>query len=197
MAVVVLVLTPGPDTLLILGRSIQQGRRAGILSVLGISLGIVAHTLAAALGLSIVLAKSPEAFTAVRWAGAVYLMYLGGQALLSRNNRRSLRETKTERTAARTIFWQAMWTNVLNPKVALFFLAFLPQFIDQQSPQRTLAFVLLGSVFAVVGLSWSVILACFAAAVSRRMRESKLAGVWLDRLTGTLFIGLGLRMVRS
>ncbi|MDB5174314.1 MAG: Lysine exporter protein [Phycisphaerales bacterium] len=194
---VVLTITPGPDTLYILGRSIAQGRRAGVLSVLGISTGIMVHTTAAALGLSALLASSAAAFSVVRWIGAAYLVYLGLRMLL--------RPTTGDQPAAGTtppmspmgVYRQGLFTNLLNPKVALFFLAFLPQFVDPHSPHRIAAFLLLGLEFILIGTTWSLCLAWFAAAASRRLREQRASGRWLGRASGVLFIGLGARVARG
>lgn len=194
---VVLTLTPGPDTLYILGRSVAQGRRAGMLSVLGISTGILIHTAAAALGLSALLASSAAAFTLVRWGGAAYLVYLGVRMLLG--------PTPSGQPAAELppplnplgIYRQGLFTNLLNPKVALFFLAFLPQFVDPRSPHRTAAFLLLALEFILIGTTWSLGLACFAAAASRRLREQRASSRWLGRASGVLFIGLGARVAQG
>jgi threonine/homoserine/homoserine lactone efflux protein len=135
-------ITPGQDTLYIVGRSISQGRRAGVLSVLGISTGCLVHTLAAAFGLSAVLAASSEAFMAVKFIGAAYLVYLGFQMILSRAS--PPRQLTTGQPARGwMIYRQGILTNVLNPKVALFFLAFLPQFIESGSNTKVLAFLIL------------------------------------------------------
>ena len=196
---VLLNLTPGPDTLYIVGRSIAQGRRAGVLSVLGISTGVLVHTAAAAIGLSALLASSATAFTVVRYAGAAYLVYLGARLLLSRGDApQAAADVATAGTGDPwTVYRQGVLTNVLNPKVALFFLAFLPQFVDPSSPHRTAAFLTLGLVFVLSGTIWCLIVACFAAAASRRLRNRPGTGKWLNRLSGGLFIGLGVRVARG
>lgn len=193
-------LTPGPDTLYIVGRSIAQGRRAGVLSVLGISTGVLVHTAAAAIGLSALLASSATAFTVVRYAGAAYLVYLGVRLLVSRGDDPPTAPDTTiasETCDPWTVYRQGVLTNVLNPKVALFFLAFLPQFVDPSSPHRTAAFLTLGLVFVLSGTTWCLVVACFAAAASRRLRERRTTGKWLNRLSGGLFIGLGVRVARG
>src|SRR3954469_23997411 len=139
-------LTPGQDTLYIVGRTLSQGKRAGLLSVLGITSGSVIHTLAAAFGLSAILATSAMAFTIVKLAGAAYLMYLGIRMLLDRSAAPTIaHEFRREDDAA--IYRAGLLTNVLNPKVALFFMAFLPQFVDPASGSRILSFLFLGAVF--------------------------------------------------
>src|SRR4051812_47389821 len=154
---VVVNVTPGPDTLYIVGRSAAQGRRAGVLSVLGISTGVLIHTAAAAIGLSALLASSAAAFTVVRYAGAAYLIYLGLRLLMSRGNDSPAASDVAPTSGPRdgwAIYRQGVLTNVLNPKVALFFLAFLPQFVDPGSTHRTLAFLSLGLVFVLSGTIW-------------------------------------------
>ena len=190
---ILLNLTPGPDTLYILGRSIAQGRRAGIASALGISVGSVFHTGAAALGLSAVLATSAWAFTIVRLAGAAYLIFLGVRALLERQPELSVPAHFKQRGAA-AAFRQGILTNILNPKVALFFLAFLPQFIDAAAPSKTIAFIILGLTFVTTGTIWCLILAWFSSAFSARLRESPAVTALLNRAVGSLFIFLGLRL---
>ena len=190
---ILLNLTPGPDTLYILGRSVADGRRAGVASALGISVGSIFHTGAAALGLSAFLATSAWAFTFVKLAGAAYLIFLGVRALVERQHELSM-PAHFKRRGAGAAFRQGILTNILNPKVALFFLAFLPQFIDAAAPSKTLAFVLLGLTFVMTGTTWCLILAWFSSAFSARLRESPTIAAWLSRAVGSLFILLGLRL---
>jgi threonine/homoserine/homoserine lactone efflux protein len=190
---ILLNLTPGPDTLYILGRSIAQGRPAGVASALGISVGSIFHTGAAALGLSAVLATSAWAFTVVKLAGAAYLIFLGVRTLLERQNKLTL-PAHFKRGSAGAAFRQGILTNILNPKVALFFLAFLPQFIDAAAPSKTIAFLVLGLTFVTTGTIWCLILAWFSSAFSARLRESPTVTALLNRAVGSLFIFLGLRL---
>jgi threonine/homoserine/homoserine lactone efflux protein len=193
---IVLNLTPGPDTLYILGRSIAHGRPAGVASALGISAGSLVHTGAAALGLSAVLATSAWAFAFVKLAGAAYLIFLGVRALLEKQPELSL-PAHFKRRGAVAAFRQGILTNILNPKVALFFLAFLPQFIDANAPSKTAAFVLLGLTFVTTGTIWCLILAWFSSAFSARLRESPTVTAWLNRAVGSLFVFLGLRLAMA
>jgi RhtB (resistance to homoserine/threonine) family protein len=197
IAGLVLNMTPGPDTLYIVGRSIAQGRGAGMLSALGISTGSLVHTTFAALGLSVLLARSATAFTVVRWVGAAYLIYLGLRMLFTARKTAPGELTRLAAANSWTIYRQAITTNILNPKVALFFLAFLPQFVEPDAPHRTLALLLLGVVFVMNGTFWCLGVAWFAAAVSRRFREQQTASVWLSRAAGVLFVGLGVRVARN
>jgi threonine/homoserine/homoserine lactone efflux protein len=153
-------ITPGQDTLYIVGRSVSQGRRAGVLSVLGISTGCLGHTLAAAFGLSAVLAASSQAFMVVKFIGAAYLVYLGFQMVLSRAS--APRQLTTGQPARGwMIYRQGILTNVLNPKVALFFLAFLPQFIESDSNTKVVAFLILGLTFIFNGTIWCMLVVWF------------------------------------
>jgi threonine/homoserine/homoserine lactone efflux protein len=190
---ILLNLTPGPDTLYILGRSVADGRRAGVASALGISVGSIFHTGAAALGLSAFLATSAWAFTFVKVAGGAYLIFLGVRALIERQRELSM-PAHFKRRGAGAAFRQGILTNILNPKVALFFLAFLPQFIDAGAPSKTLAFVFLGLTFVMTGTTWCLILAWFSNVFSARLRESPTVAAWLSRAVGSLFILLGLRL---
>jgi threonine/homoserine/homoserine lactone efflux protein len=194
----ILNVTPGPDTLYIVGRSIAQGRRAGLLSALGISSGVLVHTCAAGVGLSAVLASSATAFTVVRYAGAVYLACLGLRLIFSRGGVEGADGGAPGPVGSSwAAYRQGVITNVLNPKVALFFLAFLPQFVDPASPRRTAAFLVLGLVFVASGTAWCVVLVWFAATLSRRVRERPAAGRWLNRVSGGVFIGLGVKVARG
>ena len=190
---ILLNLTPGPDTLYILGRSIAHGRRAGVASALGISVGSIFHTCAAALGLSAFLATSAWAFTAVKLAGAAYLILLGLRALLQRNHDFSI-PAHFKQSEPMAAFRQGILTNILNPKVALFFLALLPQFIDSATPSKTAAFLLLGLTFVTTGTIWCLILAWFSSTFSARLRESPTLTALLNRAVGSLFIFLGVRL---
>jgi RhtB (resistance to homoserine/threonine) family protein len=190
---VLLNLTPGPDTLYILGRSIAHGRRAGVASALGISVGSLFHTCAAALGLSAFLATSAWAFTAVKLAGAAYLIFLGVRALLERSRDLAIPSRFTQDDAA-AAFRQGILTNILNPKVALFFLAFLPQFIDSTTPSKTAAFLILGLTFVTTGTIWCLVLAWFASGFSARLRGNATVAALLNRIVGSVFIFLGVRL---
>lgn len=193
---ILLNLTPGPDTVYILGRSIAQGREAGIASALGISLGSIFHTCAAALGLSAILATSAVTFGAIKLLGGAYLIFLGLKMFFERSGQLSLPSNFRRRTTA-AAFRQGVLTNVLNPKVALFFLAFLPQFIDPASGTKVLAFLFLGLTFVTTGTIWCFILAWFASAFSERLRANETVAQWLNRTAGALFVFLGVRLATA
>jgi RhtB (resistance to homoserine/threonine) family protein len=190
---ILLNLTPGPDTAYILGRSIAQGRAAGIAPAFGITIGSIFHTCAAALGLSAILATSVIAFGAIKLIGGAYLIFLGIKMFLERQSDWGL-PTQFRRSTTTAAFRQGILTNVLNPKVALFFLAFLPQFIDPASTAKVPAFVALGLTFVTTGTIWCLILAWFAASFSARLRANQTIAQWLNRAVGSLFVFLGARL---
>jgi RhtB (resistance to homoserine/threonine) family protein len=193
---VLLIITPGQDTFFILGRSLSGGRSAGIAAALGISTGTVVHTFAAALGLSALLATSPYAFMAVKFAGAAYLIFIGVRALLTRATLPG-DETASADERRRSAFRQGVLTNLLNPKVALFFLALMPQFIEASSTQKVGAFLVLGLTFVTLGVIWVVMLAVAAAKLRGAfLRRPSMANV-LNKIAGTLFVALGLKLATS
>jgi len=191
---VLLNLTPGQDTLYILGSSIASGRRIGIASAFGISAGCIVHTIAAALGLSAILATSASAFLAVKLIGAAYLVYLGIRAIIARPDAILL---LPDSRGGRSAFRRGVLTNVLNPKVALFFLALLPQFIDSDSPTKVAAFVVLGLSFVATGTAWCLFLAVGAARIRGFFMAHPRALSWLSRASGALFVFLGLRLAAA
>jgi len=188
-------LTPGPDTMYILGRSIAQGRRAGVMSALGIGSGLLIHTLLAAFGLSAILAASAWAFAAVKTAGALYLIYLGLQAL--RKKVGTLAAPDLSPLGSWRVYRQGVVSNTLNPKVAIFFLAFLPQFVDPAAGLGPMPFLFLGAIFVVGGTLWSLGQAVCAASATRAIRRNPALLGWLERLSGCVYIALGLNLLRS
>lgn len=190
-------ITPGVDFLYILGRSGTQGFVAGVFAALGIGAGCIVHIFAAALGLSAVLATSATAFTVVKWIGGGYLVYVGLLMLLSKRVKASEPEARLVPASFARIFWQGFLTNVLNPKVALFFLAFVPQFIDSDSPNKIAAFLFLGVVFNVNGTLWNMFVAWAATHVLRQLDAASAVGAWINRTLGALFVGLGVRLALS
>ena len=193
---------PGPDSLLIMTRSATQGWRAGSAAALGIGAGTMIHIFAAALGLSALLSTSAAAFTVVKWVGAAYIIYVGIGMLRAKLRGEAEAQTDdagaaaaaTARLPYRKIFFQGFLTNVLNPKVALFFLAFVPQFISADSTSKPLAFIILGCIFNFNGMLWCHGLAVFTAFASARLKVKPLVALWLNRVTGGLFVALGLRL---
>jgi threonine/homoserine/homoserine lactone efflux protein len=193
LAAIVLILTPGQDTLYVLGRSLSGGLRAGVASALGITAGSVVHTLAAAAGLSLLLRAFPPAFVAVKLCGAAYLIYLGARLLLARNAVQDLTMASPPSSAWRA-FVQGALSNLLNPKVALFFLAFLPQFIDPQGTSKSLAFLILGATFVSMGGIWCLLLAGAAARLRAFLVRNAVLRRRIDRGVGALFMLLGARL---
>jgi len=193
---ILLNLTPGQDTFFILGRSIANGVRIGIASVLGISVGSLIHTAMAAVGLSAVLATSASAFMVVKLAGAAYLVYLGVRMLTTRSSVEGL-ATSVDRTSVWTAFRDGIVTNVLNPKVALFFLALMPQFIDRDSNTKIAAFIVLGLTFITTGTLWCLTLAISAGSLRRFFVRNPRGLNVVSRAAGGVFVWLGLRLAVS
>ena len=191
LAALVLCLTPGPAVLYIVARSLDQGRLAGVVSTLGIALGSLFHVAAAALGLSALLVSSALAFSALKYAGAAYLVYLGVRNLLAA--RRGLEEVVApERASLTRIFAQGVVVNVLNPKTALFFLAFLPQVVDVGRGAVTAQLVALGLVFTVIAMSTDCAYALLAGTLGQGLRARARVRRHQQYVAGTVYIGLGL-----
>ena len=198
VAGLLLNLVPGPDSLLIMARSAGQGWRAGSVASLGICTGTFVHIVGAALGVSAMLATSAMAFTVLKVVGAAYLVWVGlGMAFGAGRKPPSAEQESHGRAVPlpyRRIFVQGLMTNALNPKVALFFLAFVPQFIAPDAPSKALAFIALGCLFNVNSLLWCHVLALSTAFASRRLRVSAAAARWLNRSIGILFVSFGIRL---
>lgn len=201
-------LTPGPDVLYVTAHGLKGGARTGMVAALGITAGCFVHVVAAALGVSALVAASATAFAALKWLGAAYLVWVGMTLLLARK-KSAINNIAMDDRLTRTIteidlkkvFRQGFWTNALNPKVALFFLAFVPQFIAPQAADKTQAFLLLGALFSVNGLWVNIGWALLAADAARRLgtvqHRLDAATRWLDRIAGVMFIGFGLRLALS
>jgi threonine/homoserine/homoserine lactone efflux protein len=201
-------LTPGPDVLYIVSHALRTGLRAGMVAALGITAGCFVHIFAAALGVGALLAASATAFTVLKWLGAAYLLYVGVSMLLSRGSKTpELIADKDRSTLAdaqkdlKKVFLQGFWTNALNPKVALFFLAFVPQFIAPHAANKTLVFLLLGGLFNFNGLwvnvGWAVAAAWARQHLGAVQQRLNAATRWLDRVAGVMFIGFGLKLALS
>jgi threonine/homoserine/homoserine lactone efflux protein len=190
---VLLNVTPGPDSVYVVGRSLQMGWRGGAAAAFGISCGCFFHVAGAAIGLSALLMASSTAFSILKLAGAAYLVVSGLQMLWSQPALVAVRDG-AERSSLRQVFLQGVFTNALNPKVALFFLAFLPQFVAADSVHKPLAFLTLGLIFICTGTLWCLVLAAFAARAAHRLRQSDGAIAWINRALGGLFIYLGIRV---
>jgi len=190
---ILLNLTPGADTALVIGQSMRHGTRGGVLAAFGISAGCFVHISCAAIGLSALLSTSALAFTVIKWIGVCYLCYVGLRMLMARETTQAVTDPPKP---SRSIFWQGFLTNALNPKVALFFLAFLPQFIDAGSPHKAVAFVVLGLLFNFTGTAWLLIVAWAASRTTSAIQSSKVR-IWLERAIGTMLVGLGAKLALS
>ena len=187
-----LIIAPGPDMLYVITRGMTHGRRAGILSAIGVICGILVHTTAAALGLTLIFQTSAFAFLAVKYLGAIYLIYLGLKAWRDKSSF-SL-QTSNSIVSSHQLFWQGMLSNVLNPKIAIFFLAFLPQFVDKESGQVTLQLILLGLTFACFGLCFLVTVGYSSGAIGSLLTRRPHYFPLLQRIAGGVLIGLGVRL---
>ncbi|MCU9958133.1 LysE family translocator [Burkholderia sp. BKH01] len=198
LAVFLLNVTPGPDTAYIVGRSVAQGRGAGLMSALGISVGCCVHALACAFGLTALLAASAAAFTVIKLVGAAYLIYLGVRMIVAKQAAAPSGAAAAQAAKPlRQLFMQGFWTNVLNPKVVLFFVSFFPQFVSVDSPHKALAFLTLGAVFVAMSTVWTSLVAWVAGSVTQRFSGKPGVKKWLDRTVGSAFVGLGLRLATS
>jgi threonine/homoserine/homoserine lactone efflux protein len=192
-AAVVLNLTPGPDMLYVATRCASQGLRAGIISAFGIFTGCLVHISFAILGLSVILQKSATAFMIVKYVGAAYLIYLGLAALLTKDMHPA-GPLPGKRESSRRLYVQSILTNVLNPKVALFFLAFLPQFIDPRQGHTTVHILALGLYFDIQGTLILLVVATLISKLGKRVfQHPKLIPV-SRKLTGSILIALGIRL---
>ncbi len=198
-------ITPGPDMLYIIGRGSAHGPRAGMVAALGVGAGCMVHVAAASLGLSVLLAASATAFSVVKLAGAAYLVWVGICLLRTRANggaeggtgdvsAEAARPAGNGCAGTRAVFLQGFLTNALNPKVALFFLAFLPQFIDPAAPQKSWAFLLLGLIFTLNGTLWNLFVGWSAARIAGRMSRGGALSAWFNRGVGAIFLYLGCRL---
>lgn len=195
---ILLNLYPGPDSLYILSRSVSQGRMAGVCAALGISTGSLFHTLLGAAGFSAIILSSARAFAFLKYAGALYLLYQAVLMLSEANLGMGSKHAGSRRkTSLARIYRQGAITNILNPKVALFFMALLPQFIAPASPNKPLSFVLLGLVFISTGTIWCLFLALFGSFFSQTLRKNAHVSKWLLRANAGLFAYLGYRLATA
>ena len=199
-AALALNLAPGPDMLLVVSRSTASGARAGMAAALGIALGCLVHTVLVAAGLAAVLAAVPIAYDIVRFAGATYLLVIGARMLLRPGVPPEAASLLARRSRARldrdvaAAFRQGVITNVLNPKVALFFLAFLPQFVVPRSGSTAMQVLALGLLFNLSGTAVNLIVAVAASRATAWLRDSSTPASWLHRVTGAVFVGLGVKL---
>jgi threonine/homoserine/homoserine lactone efflux protein len=190
---IALNLAPGPDTLFIMGNSIAKGTKAGLCAVLGISSGCLVHITAAALGLSAILMVSSNAFAVVKYAGVLYLAYLGVKAITSKSA--TIKGEVAEDRRAITVYYQGFLTNLLNPKVAVFFLSLLPQFVSANNTYGPVPFVVLGLTFLTTGTLWCLVVALFASQLTGVLRRNRTIGSVLNKGVGILFLGMAANLV--
>lgn len=195
---VLLNLSPGPDVLYIVSQSLRSGVKAGLAAVMGITAGCCVHMAAAAFGVGLLLATSTLAFNALKWVGAAYLVYMGVQLLWSRATdpaHEALQPpVQVEVVDLKKIFFKGFVTNLLNPKVALFFLAFVPQFIPAHAAEPTFTFILLGCLFNLNGLLVGMAWAWAAAGLAQRASRVQKRLQKLDRIAGLMFVGFGVKL---
>lgn len=190
---VMITLAPGPDNLMVLGLGMARGRRAGVAFGLGCALGCINHTLLAALGVAALIAASPLAFTALRILGGLYLVWLGVQAIRNARPVGAVRQVVAE--APRKLFVKGLIANAINPKVILFFLAFLPQFVAAERGHPGWQIVQLGLVFTIETVLIFGAIGWFAGRLGERLARHPAVGTWLDRVAGGIFVALGLRLM--
>ena len=187
-----LIIAPGPDMLYVISRGIAHGRRAGILSAVGVVCGILVHTTAAALGLTLILQTSALAFLLVKYIGAAYLIYLGIKAWRDRSTLHLQSSSPAAKSSA--LFWQGVLSNVLNPKIAIFFLAFLPQFVEKGSSSVAWQMIFLGVTFACFGLCFLLVVGYSSGTIGRWLTDRPQYTQSLQRLAGGILVGLGIRL---
>lgn len=186
-------LTPGNDMLYVAARSTSQGSKAGIISSLGIMAGCMVHIIAAMFGLSALIAKSAIAFDIIKYIGAAYLIYLGIRSIISKRKKLHI-DTSIQKHSLKNIFWQGVLTNVLNPKVALFFLAFLPQFINLNAANAASQILFLGTWFNVGGTLVNILVSLLFGKIGVWLSNSPGFIQWQERITGTILIALGIKV---
>ena len=196
LAALVLTATPGPDNLMVLSVGMSQGRKPGIAFGLGCALGCLSHTVLAVVGVSALVASSPTAFLVLKWAGGAYLVWLGLQALRHAGAVR-IDASSGAATSLTKLFLKGLFANAINPKVVLFFLSFLPQFVVASQGQVALQLGLLGLVFTAQAAVLFGLLGYFSGGIGAWLMRRPSVGPWLDRLAGTVFVALGLRMMVS
>lgn len=194
---IALNLVPGQDFVFIASRSATHGIRAGIVASLGVGAGTLVHIFAAAFGVSAILAASPTAYTVVKLIGGVYLLYMGLSMVFKRATSAHEEPTLMTSPAVKSIFYQGFLTNALNPKVALFFIAFVPQFIAPESTNIVFSFLVLGFIFSFNGMLWCFIVACASATIGNKIRQWPYLGIWATKFAGGLFTYFGLVLLLS
>jgi threonine/homoserine/homoserine lactone efflux protein len=192
---IILNITPGNDTIYILTRTISQSKKAGIFSVLGIINGCLIHTLLASFGLTIILKTSSVLYAIIKYLGVLYLIYLGIKTIIQKEQIFEIDDTKKNSIKLFKIYYQGLLTNLFNPKVTLFFLSFLPQFIKSEAVSSPIPFLLLGLTFITTGTLWCLFLVFISSFMTKKLKENNYMKSILQKLTGVIFIGLGLKIL--
>ena len=188
----ILIITPGPDMIYVITRGVSQGRKAGMVSAMGVTVGILIHTLFATFGLAMILRTSAVAFLTVKYAGAVYLIYLGIKSLRDKTGFVVIGDKK--QIKIRSIFFQGILSNVFNPKIALFFLAFLPQFVNPETGSVSIQMATLGVTFAIFGMAFLVLMGYFSGGIGSWLSRRNFIADKIRWFTGSILIALGLRL---
>lgn len=194
LTAIIVVTTPGIDTIMVLTRSISKGKTAGLYSAFGVSAGLLFHTCAVTFGLSLIIAKSAIAFGVIKYAGAAYLIYIGVKSLLGKNEQAEIKTTDIKINGQKKMFFTAFISDVLNPKIAIFFLAFLPQFVKTTEINNPVPYLLLGLIMFIITLTWCSFLALTGSKVAKLFNKNKNAAGWMNKTSGVVFILLGLKV---
>jgi threonine/homoserine/homoserine lactone efflux protein len=197
LAAILITATPGPDNLMVLSMGMSKGRLQGVAFGLGCAFGCMSHTILAVLGISAVVAASPLAFTALKWLGGAYLIWLGVNALRTAGSGNLVAKKSLEGASVKTLFLKGMVANAINPKVVLFFLSFLPQFVIPANGSLGLQLGILGFLFTAQAAILFGLLGYFSGSIGGWLNRRPRASLWMDRIAGTVFVGIGIRMMVS
>lgn len=193
-ATIIITMTPGTDTIFVINKSISKGKRAAIYTTFGIITGLMVHTTLSAFGLSAIIAQSVVAYSIIKYLGALYLVYLGIKSLMAKNSQLEFSEQEEDRESRWESFRGGVITNILNPKVALFFLSFFPQFIKKEYMESPLPFLMLGIICAIIGLVWFILLGYFSALFANKFKENPKFNIILNKISGIVFILMGIKV---
>ena len=193
-ATILFVLTPGMETIFLINKSISQGRKSGVYTAFGLNTGALVQTLFGALGLSIIVAKSAIFFALIKYLGAAYLIYLGVMKVLSKKDLIGNDVEEQKKNSAKNDFKSGFITNILNPKVALFFIAFFPQFISPDHIENPVPFIFMGISYALMTTVWYLFLTSFAGAFSKKVKENQNIGIRMNKISGVVFVLMGLQI---
>lgn len=191
LATMLFIMTPGMDTLFVLNSSICASRKVGIYAALGVNAGILVHTFFAAFGLTILLAKSAMAFMIIKYLGAAYLIFIGIKALIQRHKNIDIQGYEMNELQS---FNRGLITNVLNPKVALFFLSFFPQFVNHTTIDSAIPFLILGFTYVILGIVWYISLVIFVGVFSQKLKNQPAFQKYMNRISGFIFVLMGVKV---